>query len=476
MNNRDQPCDDHHLQIMQTLPLITHLHADSVLAWRDGEALSAGRFLADVAHLRSLLPAGRHMLNACSDRYQFTVGFAAALTSGKICLLPSTHTPEMILQLQRFAPDTFCLTDHENCTVALPQLRFPVPARQTGAGESTGIFTVPEIDGAQTAAVVFTSGSTGIPVPHRKSWGALVRNVQAGAQLSGLSDGRRHAVIGTVPPQHMYGFESTVLVVLQSGNAMVASKAFFPADICAALASAPQPRMLVSTPVHLRAISESNLNIPALEHVICATAPLSKQFAMHLEIALAAPLLEIYGSTETGQIAVRSTARTDEWQLFHGVRLDHDEHGAWASGGHVEQPTQMSDVIESVSETRFQLAGRKADMVNVAGKRSSLAYLNLQLNAIPGVMDGVFFMPDEETTQGVTRLCAYVVAPTLTQAALMTALRERIDVAFLPRPLVFVEALSRNATGKLPRQVLLAMAGKISAIHRMSPPVQAEAA
>ena len=36
----------------------------------------------------------------------------------------------------------------------------------------------------------------------------------------------------------------------------------------------------------------------------------------------------------------------------------------------------------------------------------------------------------------------------------MNALRQRIDAAFLPRPLCLVDALPRNATGKLPRQAL----------------------
>jgi acyl-coenzyme A synthetase/AMP-(fatty) acid ligase len=36
----------------------------------------------------------------------------------------------------------------------------------------------------------------------------------------------------------------------------------------------------------------------------------------------------------------------------------------------------------------------------------------------------------------------------------MEALRRRIDPAFLPRPLGFVDVLPRNATGKVPRQSL----------------------
>ena len=98
-----------------------------------------------------------------------------------------------------------------------------------------------------------------------------------------------------------------------------------------------------------------------------------------------------------------------------------------------------------------------ADLVNVAGKRSSLAYLNHHLNSIAGVEDGVFFMPGE-TEAGVTRLTAFVVAPGLSRQGLVEALRVRIDPVYLPRPLYFVESLPRNATGKLARETLLRLA------------------
>src|SRR5450755_4188269 len=105
---------------MPTFPLITHSQADSIFAWRDGHPVSAARFLFDVAQLRDKLPAGAHMLNACNDRYWFTVGLAAAMTSNKVNLLPSTTTPEMIRQLLLFAPDAFCLTDSTDCSIGLP--------------------------------------------------------------------------------------------------------------------------------------------------------------------------------------------------------------------------------------------------------------------------------------------------------------------------------------------------------------------
>jgi acyl-coenzyme A synthetase/AMP-(fatty) acid ligase len=103
-----------------------------------------------------------------------------------------------------------------------------------------------------------------------------------------------------------------------------------------------------------------------------------------------------------------------------------------------------------------------ADLVNIAGKRSSLAYLNHQLNSIPGVVDGTFFLPDESpvSATGVTRVAAFVVAPRLDAAALAEELRRRIDPVFLPRPLLFVERLPRNGTGKLPREALMALAAQ----------------
>ena len=131
-----------------------------------------------------------------------------------------------------------------------------------------------------------------------------------------------------------------------------------------------------------------------------------------------------------------------------------------AHGGHVEQRTPMGDVLESRGAERFILIGRTEDLVNIAGKRGSLAYLNHHLNTIPGVLDGTFFVREDEPSRaaGVTRLAAFVVAPTLDAASLLEQLRERIDPVFLPRPLLFVERLPRSASGKLPREALLSLA------------------
>ncbi|KWA00526.1 beta-hydroxyacyl-ACP dehydratase [Burkholderia cepacia] len=454
---------------MPTHPLVFHSSPDQTIAWRDGAPVTVRAFVADVARVAAALPAGAHVFNVCRDRYRFAVSLCAALVAGKVSLLPSTHTPEMVRQLASFAPDAFCLHDAPDCTIDLPRFAYPDAAPGALAGDAP--FAVPQIDAARIMAYVFTSGSTGAPVPHRKTWGFLVGCVRAAADRLGLLDGRAATLIGTVPAQHMYGFESTVLLALIGGLAFSNRQPFYPVDIRDELDAIPQPRVLVTSPIHLRALLAAGHALPRAALVLSATAPLSEKLACEAEAALDAPLVEIYGSTETGQIATRRTSQGAAWELFPDIRLDaraepDDDSGptVWVWGGHVEAPVPMGDALELLGDGRFLLHGRKADLVNIAGKRTSLAYLNHQLNAIPQVLDGVFFMPDEAAAahddtrlEPVTRLVALVVAPTLTAAGLQRALRERIDPAFMPRPLVFVDALPRNETGKLPRDVLAAL-------------------
>ena len=234
---------------------------------------------------------------------------------------------------------------------------------------------------------------------------------------------------------------------------------FYPADIAERLAAAPMPRTLVTTPVHLRTLLASKVELPALELIVSATAALDQGLARQVETQYRTRLLEIYGSTETGQIATRRTAESAAWRLWPDVRLSGANEAVFAQGGHLEQVTPMCDVIEIIGDHEFLLHGRTADLVNVAGKRSSFAYLNAQLNAIGGVTDGAFFLSNAATgSTGVARLGAAVVAPGISGAALMEQLRQRIDPVFLPRPLILVDQLPRNATGKLPQQALQELA------------------
>jgi acyl-coenzyme A synthetase/AMP-(fatty) acid ligase len=220
----------------------------------------------------------------------------------------------------------------------------------------------------------------------------------------------------------------------------------------------PRPRVLVTTPFHLKLLLDAEgANLPKLDLVVSATAPLSPQLALKAEAVFAAPVREIYGCTEAGQIASRRTAEGEAWTLFPNVRLEKRGDTTWVADGHVGDARALGDVIEIKSDHQFLLHGRAGDLINVAGKRTSLAHLNFHLNSIDGVDDGVFMMPSTTDDDLIVRLTAYVVTRTLTAEQILAALRSRIDAVFLPRPIRLVSELPRNQTGKLTQQALNAL-------------------
>jgi acyl-coenzyme A synthetase/AMP-(fatty) acid ligase len=262
----------------------------------------------------------------------------------------------------------------------------------------------------------------------------------------------------------MYGFESTALLAMLGGAAFESERPFYPADIVRVLARVPRPRMLVTTPLHLKTLLDAGVDIAPLDLIVCATAPLSPQLAARAEANMAAPLMEIYGCTEAGQVATRRTTAGPEWQTYRDLRLSGDGQDSTIDGGHVPQPTQLADVLEVIDAQHFRLLGRSNDLVNIAGKRSSLTHLNFHLNAIAGVQDGAFWMPPDgaAATGEVVRLVAFVVAPERSREQLLAALRTRIDAAFLPRRIVHLNSLPRDPTGKLPAGRLARLAQQCS--------------
>jgi len=429
---------------MPDLPLACH-HLAATFAYCRGRPVVTAEFLRDAARLAAALPERRYVVNLCSDRYRFTVGFAAALLRRQTTLMPANQTPDFIERLERRYPDSHRLSDA--AFDALP-----------GGGPAN---SMPAVPAAHVAAILFTSGSTGEPQPHPKTWGALVGAARAELERFSALIPPGMTLVATVPPQHMYGLESTVLLALQGALALHAGRPFFPADICAELAALPRPRALVTTPIHLRALLDGPAGVPAADFLLCATAPLSPQLAAEAEARFRAPLHEIYGCTEAGQIATRHTSATLEWQMYRRFRVRQDEKGTWLTGGHAAGELLLGDVIELGEAGRFLLHGRTGDLVNIAGKRTSLSNLNYHLNSIAGVRDGAFVIP-ADVAGAVTRLAAFVVAPGRSEQEILDALRQRIDAAFLPRPLYLVDALPRDDVGKLPRVALAGLTERLT--------------
>jgi len=444
------------------LPLLAARDLDAPLLWCGGQPVSAARFLGQAEALAGQLPAAGRAVNLCRDRHRFALGLAAALRRGHTSLMPPDALPATLAALHEpGAPAPYALVDDAALDTGGLAAVFVAPDEAAAPSRQ-----VPGVAADFEAVRLLTSGSTGTPRPHAKRWGPLVANIAAeAARLAEFSDRASLAglgVVATVPAQHSYGFESSVLLALLGGASCDAGRPFYPADIVAALERVPAPRALVTTPFHLKTLLRAGLPLPRLELLLSATAPLSPQLAAEAEAATGARLVEIYGCTEAGQVASRRTTAGEVWTALGELRLWR-EAGAGAGagegerflvqGGHVTEPTPLADQLELLDERRFRLLGRANDLIHVAGKRSSLAQLDFQLNRIPGVADGAFWMPDEPE-DGVARPVALVVSDTLDAEAVRRALRQVLEPAFVPRRVLMVPSLPREGTGKLTAQGL----------------------
>lgn len=422
---------------------LTSRAAREVIFHRGRMPVSVAQFLSEVGALAERLPPDGPVLNFCTDRYLALLGFAAALSRGQVTLLSADRTPQRLAAIARQHGARYALTDGE-IELGLPVLRpeaLPGPATPN-----------PLLPPDAIAAIAFTSGSTGESQPHPKPWGALVAGARAAAARFAVQP--QASIVGTIPAQHMYGFETTLMLPLHGAGAGHAGPVFYPADIAEALAGVPAPRLLVTTPLQMRALLGTGIALPALAGVISATAPLARSLAQEAEAAWGAPLHEIYGATEAGSVASRRTLAGDAWQPYPGVAFAINEDDAAVTVPGLPAPVPLSDHLEWVAEDRFRLVGRRGDMVKLAGKRASLAGLASLLTSIEGVQDGVFVAPPDLDRNPQARLAAVVVAPGLTPDAVVAALRPCIEPAFLPRPVVMAEALPRDAVGKLRREDL----------------------
>ncbi len=420
---------------------------ERVIAQTGGQVITLRTFHAQVRALAAQLPAGRHAVNLCEDRYRFMVAFCAVALRGQITLLPPSRASAVVQEVIDLQPGTYALGDGPLETAPSQYWRLPATL-----AESDG--EVPQVDQDVTVAIAFTSGSTGVPKAFPKTMGQFRTSTeQLVRAMADLWDGHAPGIVATVPAQHMFGLEQSVMVPLLTQATLHGARPFFPQDVARALEDVPAPRMLITTPVHLRTLVEAGITLPPIAGCVSATAPLEQALALATEMQFGGQVREIFGSTETCIFATRRTAYDSAWTPLPGVSVQPQPDGTLVDAPHLPHPVALADLVEVQADGRFHVRGRQADLLEIAGKRASLSDLTGRLLAVPGVRDGVMLQVDSPGK--VRRIAALVVALGLSEGDVLSSLRETMDPVFLPRRIRFVDTLPRTDTGKLPRTDLL---------------------
>jgi acyl-coenzyme A synthetase/AMP-(fatty) acid ligase len=439
------------------LPLLRGSEPDRTVLFDRGHPVSAAAFCGMATVMAARLPAARFAFNLCEGSAAFLLATAAALLARQTLVLPPTRLERTLDELRAAYPDSYCLVDAPSAAPRPSDAKFFALRPELDAAKASpppDVWPPPMIPAAHALAILFTSGSTGAPQTHAKTWGEMCEGTQTLLRSYGAPP-YGAAILGTVPPQHMFGFETTAMLVLQSGTPLFDARPLYPADVAHALdataACGVKDVWLMSTPLQLRAFHRELRELPGVRRIIAATMPLDPDLARTIERDWDIPVEEIFGCTEGGILATRRPAKDRFFTpaaglVFAGSAGD----SVRVSGGHLPQPLALSDRLQPEFSAfsdggRFEVIGRGGDMVKIAGKRASLQALIRELLAVPGVDDGVLFLPDVDAT----RLAAIVVSPDRAPQEIRTGLAGRIDPAVMPRPLVVVPVLPRDANGKL---------------------------
>ncbi len=432
----------------QTLSLIADYREDEMVAFDTERSISQQQFLQQVIALSKVLPDKPYGINLCRDRYYFLLVFSAQIVRGTVNILPANDKTATVENVSDDFNDVYCIGDSESDVPHLSVIDLL-------ATLSPSPCELPSIRLDQVVAIAYTSGSTGKPQPNVKTWGMLSGTAQLlGERLSANGV----TLVATVPAQHMYGLETSVMMTLCCSCQLYLGETFYPQDIHNAfawLADKPGMAVLITTPVHLQALHKSELRVAGIHKVISATAPLFPALTHAIESQHDTVIEEIYGFTEAGSVATRRTAESDEWLLLDGMELYRNDAGIQVRGMQLSENKSVHDVIEILKQGRaFRLQGRGGELLNVAGKRIALAELNQKLLAVAGVDDAVVVMPESQSTK--QRPSALVVLQDgVTKRDVQNALAKQVDGVFVPRPMMAVNAIPRNATGKPQRQALL---------------------
>ncbi|MDR2678973.1 MAG: AMP-binding protein [Zoogloeaceae bacterium] len=430
------------------------MNAESVFAWRARQAIPYRAFADDWQAARTRLAAlpESEIVLFTPDAYHFIVWLLAAWSCCKRVILPNDD---------------------------LPATRRNLPLPWIGAEwkppEETVVAASPAGSVQDSALQLFTSGSSGQPSRIDKTISQLVREVRTLEAAFGADLAPDTRFVASVPHQHMFGLPFAIFWPLTSGRPLVVEKVLYPEQLPAL---PPAAYVFISAPTFLK-----HLDAPLPEAapifrqqtfqlVVAAGSPLPAATRSLTEEKLAAPVLEIYGSTETGAVAGRLDS-TRFWRILPGVRLELEResrrlriHSPFLAGKEAETGFLSQDIAR-LEDGRLEILGRADRIVKIGEKRISLTQIETALTTLPEVERAAVLLLEDASERG-TLGAVVALSDAGRQAlakqgkarfdlALKTRLRPQLDPLALPRRWRYPDAFPVNTMGKTTQHELNAL-------------------
>lgn len=337
------------------------------------------------------------------------------------------------------------------------------------------------------AAILYTSGTTGRPKGVMLSRDNLASN--AGALAAAWAFSPADVLLHPLPVFHTHGLFVATNTVLAAGASMIFLPAFSADAVFEAL---PRATVMMGVPTHyVRLLGDPRLTRAGTAHMrlfISGSAPLSPVTHRAWTARTGRPILERYGMTETSintsnpcdgerragtvgyplpgvevRVCDPATGRPlppGEVGLIE-VRGPNVFQGYWrapditAAEFRSDGFFMTGDMGAFDSEGYLSIVGRSKDVVITGGLNVYPAEVESALDDLPGVVaSAVIGVPHPDFGEAVVAIVVPAPQAGPAEDSLRSALRTRLAGYKIPKRVILVADLPRNAMGKVQKNIL----------------------
>ena len=437
-----------------------------------------GDFVHDIAAVYPHFSARKEsiFLIFSENIYAFmVVFFTALLAKKKVCLL---NTGKYAYLKDLFTDDTVFVSDTAESQLNIVQLLDDATHQ-----DSTDCTILQGLTISASADIHFyTSGSTGKPKIIEKRFSHLEREVQELFSCFGedISDS---LFLTSVLHYHVYGFLFYVLLPLAIRCPIFANRINY-LETCAAF-SAQHKITFISSPAFLKRMLKIPLGSSTHWTVFSSAGALDAAGSANCADVFGSEAIEIYGSTETGGIAWRKQKTNPLWRPFPCVSLSAAPDNTFtAQSPYFDGTVTGGDFIACTDEGLFTLLGRVDSTVKIEGRRIDLKDIDAKILALPACADcHTIYHKTNHREQTVSFIVLKKGTPLYSlslkdeQAAkkeIQQYLSAYFDKTLVPKKIYILEAIPKNAMGKINHAQLESILNRAAPYHYTAQPVNFE--
>jgi malonyl-CoA/methylmalonyl-CoA synthetase len=337
------------------------------------------------------------------------------------------------------------------------------------------------------AAILYTSGTTGRSKGAMLTHNNLLSNAEALAVFWRFSP--EDTLLHALPLYHTHGLFVAVNTVLLSAAKIILTQKFDPDQIIELMGRAS---VMMGVPTfYTRLLRHGALSRETAAHMrlfISGSAPLLEETHRAWQERTGHKILERYGMTETIMISSNPyegerRAGTVDFPLpgvslriadsESGAVLEQGETGVievkgpnvfvgyWRSPEKTAQEFRgdgffiTGDLGRIDSDGYLHIIGRATDLIISGGLNVYPSEVEAAIDALPGVIESaVIGLPHEDFGEAVAAIVVPAPGAALDESSVKKSLAKNLAKFKLPKRVIFVEELPRNAMGKVQKNLL----------------------